>query len=140
MSSFTGFHILRVNFQSLMTSLNLHGDGNNIFQLQIQVRAFHVKLFLWQGRRKSGNLAVFPTLTNCLDESNRNEQPAGTHNYAIAAESVTAVPAILAIPDRRHEWIFSPFRIDANLKAKVTDDFQDIKLHIPLLSYTVKQN
>jgi hypothetical protein len=50
-------------------NLNLQGNGNNIFLMEDNVRAFYRKLHLWQGRVKSGNLAAFPTMLDFLDEN-----------------------------------------------------------------------
>jgi hypothetical protein len=49
-------------------NLNLEGNGNNVSSMEDKVRAFYVKLLVWQGRVKSGNLAEFPTMLDFLHE------------------------------------------------------------------------
>jgi hypothetical protein len=52
---------------------------------------------------KSGNLAAFPTMLDFLDENDRNERNSIPY-YATLGESVTAIPVILPILDRRLKW------------------------------------
>jgi hypothetical protein len=77
------------------------------FLMEDKVHVFYRKLLVRQGRVKSGNLTAFPTMLDFLDVNNRNE-PAACRNsipyFATHGESVTAIPVILPILDRRLRW------------------------------------
>jgi hypothetical protein len=110
--------------------LNLQGNGNNIFSMEDNVRAFYRKLLLWQGRVKSRNLAALPALLDFLDENDRNEPPAGTQSHItqhlenMSQQLLSYYPLLTEDSDGGNEWIFSLFGMDAAFKAKMTDDLQ----------------
>jgi hypothetical protein len=107
--------------------LNLQGNGNNIFSMEDNVRAFYRKLLLWQGRVKSRNLAAFPTMLDFLDENDRNEPPAGTQSHItqhlenMSQQLLSYYPLLTEDSDGGNEWIFSPFSMDAASKTEITD-------------------
>jgi hypothetical protein len=49
----------------------------------MEKRAFHRKVFVWQGRVKSGNLAAFYAMLDFLEENDRHERPAGTQSDTV---------------------------------------------------------
>jgi hypothetical protein len=88
------------------------------------------KLFVWQGRVNSGNLAAFLqcwiSLTKMIGSSRLLElNPILRNTWRICQQLLSYYPFLTEDSDVGNEWIFSPFSMDAVSKAKITDDLQD---------------
>jgi hypothetical protein len=64
-----------------------------------------------------------------LDESDRNEPPAGTQSHVTQhlenlSANLSHYPFLTEGSDGENEWIFSPFSMDAVSEAKITDNLQ----------------
>jgi hypothetical protein len=60
------------------SGFNLQGGGSDAFSVEGEVLSLQGNQFLWDGRLKSENVAVFRTLLDFLEENDRNEPLAGT--------------------------------------------------------------
>ena len=105
-------------------------------RLKTGICHYHSKLVQWQGRVKTGNLSEFRKIKHFFDENDKNGHRVGNQSNTVQQlenlpqQIISHIALLKQEPDGGNEWIFSTFIMDCLYEGQTTGDFQENLVHM----------